>query len=185
MNTRRRALAGAASGASAPAQSSGLTFPASLLHLPQSQVARSEDAVSNRVLQLDVWAQRLGEAFGIPFTTFTLNPLPTDFGGDAAAAAFAALASLAHRLERVSLERRSGKWGLYFTREPALLAQERRADAIPLKDAPLDVRERFLSKSEDFFRQYLHLCADRLGSMQTSVSHADRTLELLATIRLE
>jgi hypothetical protein len=185
MNTRRRALAGAASGAPAPGQNSGLTFPARLLHPPQSQVAHSEDAVSNRVVQLDVWAQRLGEAFGIPFTTFALNPLPTDFGGDAVAGALAALASLAHRLERVSLERRSGKWGLYFTREPALLAHERRADALSLKDASLDVRERFLCKSEEFFRQYLQVCGDRLGSMKSSVSHADRTLELLGNIRLE
>jgi hypothetical protein len=184
MDTRRRALTGASAGETG-ARGSGLCFPATLLHPPQSQVARSEDLVSNRVAQLDTWAQRLGEGFGIPFTTFALNPLPTDFGGDAAAAALGAMASLVHRLERVSIERRSGKWGIYFTREPALLAQERRAETVPLKDAPLDMRERFLSCSEDFFRQYLKLCEHRLGTMQASVAQADRTLQLLADIRLE
>ena len=183
MTTRRRALTGASAGETG-AHDSGLSFPATLLHPPQSQVTRSEDLVSNRVAQLDAWASRLGEGFGIPFTTFALNPLPTDFAGDAAAAALAAMASIVHRLERVSIERRSGKWGLYFTREPALLAQERRADSVPLKDAPLDVRERFLSLSEDFFRQYLTLCEQRLGSMKTSIAQADRTLQLLADIRL-
>jgi hypothetical protein len=185
MNTRRRALTGAASPGPSGPQTPGLSFPATLLHPPQSQIARSEDAVSNRIIQLDVWAQRLGEGFGLPFTTFALNPLPTDFAGDRAATVLAAMASLVHRLERISIERRSGKWGLYFTREPALLTQERRADPSPLKDAPLDVRERFLSVSEDFFRQYLKLCESRLGSMQTSVTQADRTLQLLANMRLE
>jgi len=85
----------------------------------------------------------------------------------------------------VSLERRSGRWGLFFTREPALIATERRAETVLLKDAPLDVRERFLQKSEYFFREYLKLCEDRLGRMKGSVEDADCTLELLGTLRLE
>lgn len=75
--------------------------------------------------------------------------------------------------------------GAYFTREPAALIQDRKAEAVPLKDAPLDVRERFLLKSEEFFRAYLQLCEDRLGRMHDSVSQADRTLELLERMRFE
>lgn len=161
----------------------GLTFPKSLIHPPQSQVSRSEDAVSNRVSQLDMWAQRLGEGFGISFTSFTLNPLESSL--NRANLAIAMLAALAYRDERVSLERRSGRWGLFFTREPALIANERRAETVLLKDAPLDVRERFLQKSEYFFREYLKLCEDRLGRMKGSVEDADSTLELLGTLRLE
>jgi len=54
-----------------------------------------------------------------------------------------------------------------------------------LKDAPLDVRERFLVKSEEFFWAYLKLCEDRLGRMRGAVAKADRTLELLNSLRLE
>lgn len=161
----------------------GLTFPKSLIHPPQSQLTRSEDAVSNRVTQLDIWAQRLGEGFGISFTTFILNPIEQRLNN--ANVAIAMLATLAQRDERVSLERRNGRWGLYFTREPALIANERRAEAVLLKDAPLDVRERFLARSEQFFREYLSLCKDRLGRMKGSVEHADRTLNLLETLSLE
>lgn len=160
----------------------GLTFPRRFIHPPQSQLSRSEDAVSNRVSQLDTWAQRLGEGFGISFTAFTLNPVARSLNDNPV---IAMLAALAQRDERVSLERRGGRWGLFFTREPALIANERRAETVLLKDAPLDVRERFLQKSEDFFREYLKLCEDRLGRMKGSVEQADHTLLLLGTIRLE
>ena len=60
----------------------------------------------------------------------------------------------------------------------------RKTETIALKDAPLDVRERFLVKSEEFFRAYLKLCEDRLGKMKTSVTQADKTLELLSNLRL-
>jgi len=65
------------------------------------------------------------------------------------------------------------------------MAQERKADAVPLKDAPLDIRERFLSKSEDFVRAYLKLCEDRLGRMQGAVARADQTLALLGQLQLK
>src|SRR3989442_118419 len=86
----------------------GLTFPKSLIHPPQSQLSHSEDAVSNRVTQLDVWAQRLGEGFGISFTTFILNPIEQSINN--ANVAIAMLATLARRDERVSLERRASRW---------------------------------------------------------------------------
>ncbi|MEJ0039280.1 MAG: hypothetical protein WDO68_25035 [Gammaproteobacteria bacterium] len=141
--------------------------------------------MTNRVVQLDTWAHKLGEGFGIPFTTFSLNPLQNSLNDNGLAVVAAVLSALSHRDERVSLERRGGRWGLYFTREPAALTQERRADAVPLKDAPLDVRERFLGKSESFFREYLKLCEDRLGRMKEAVDSADQTLELLDQLQLK
>jgi hypothetical protein len=179
MAMRRRALTSANHDSSRPNPGQGLTFQANLLYPPQSQIAKYEDAVTHRVLQLDAWAQRMGEGFGISFTNFSLNPLQTDFGDGGMALVATMLTALTHRDERVSLERRSGRWGLYFTREPAALVQERRAEAVPLKDAPLDIRERFLSRSEDFIRAYLKLCEDRLGRMKSAVSAADQTLVLL------
>jgi hypothetical protein len=167
-----------------PANTDELTFPAHLIHPPQSQLTRSEDAVSNRIAQFDTWAQQLGQGFGISSTSFVLNP-PEAENDAAASTLLLMLRALAYRQERVSLERRSGRWGLYFTREPAIIAQERRAEAVSLKDAPLDVRERFLIKSEQFFRGYLKLCEDRLGQMQGSVAKADQTLKLLSTLHLD
>jgi hypothetical protein len=162
-----------------------LTFQANLLYPQLSQLAHYEDAVTQRIVQLDAWAQRLGEGFGIPFTTFSLNPMQNNFGDGGLAALTTMLTALTHRDERVSLERRSGRWGLYFTREPAALAQERKSDAVLLKDAPLDMRERFLSRSEDFVRAYLALCEDRLGRMQGAVTSADQTLTLLGQLQLK
>jgi hypothetical protein len=185
MPSRNRALTSANHASSQPNSTHGLTFPASLLFPHQSQIAKYEDAVTHRVQQLDAWAQRMGEGFGISFTTFSLNPLTNTFGDGGMAMVATMLASLAHRDERVSLERRAGRWGLYFTREPAALAQERRAEAVPLKDAPLDIRERFLSRSEVFVRAYLKLCEDRLSRMQSAVNTADQTLTLLDQLQLK
>lgn len=163
-----------------------ITFNTALIRPPQSQVQRSEDAVSDRVARLDAWAEQLGRGFGIPFATFELNPVPDDNElTPNARAVILALRHLTHRAERVSLERRGGKWGLYFTRDASLVGQERRSDAVALKDAPLDVRERFLQRSEEFFRSYLKLCEDRIGTMNGSVAVADRTLNLLESVRLE
>ena len=184
MSTQDRALASASSAASSAIRAKNLTFKADLLYPQQSQLTRYEDAVAQRIVQLDTWAQRLGEGFGISFTTFVLNPPPSNFGDTGVEMVAAVLVAFTQRIERVSLERRSGRWGLYFTREPAALSQERRTEAVPLKDAPLDVRERFLTRSEEFIREYLKLCEDRLGRMKGAVSSADATLDLLENLRL-
>jgi hypothetical protein len=184
MTEDNRALTGTNPVGPKTPRAKGLTFQADLLLPPKSQVTQYEDAVTQRIVQLDAWAQRLGEGFGISFTGFSLNPLQTNFGDSGLAAVATMLTALTHRDERVTLERRSGRWGLYFTREPAALAQERKMDAVPLKDAPLDIRERFLSNSENFFRQYLQLCEDRLGRMRGAVASADHTLALLDQLAL-
>jgi len=140
----------------------------------------------DRVARLDACAEQLGRGFGIPYTNFELSPIPDDDPMTAnARAVIMALRLLTHRAERITLERRGGRWGLYFTREPALVTQERRAEPVPLRDAPLDVRERFLRRSQEFFRTYLKLCEDRLGTMNSSVETADATLQLLENVSLE
>jgi hypothetical protein len=171
-------------GASVVSSKSALTFPAALYQPPQSQVTRAEDAVADRIAKLDTRAAQLGAAFGIPFTSFILNPVELPTGNSGWVMAIGILGKLANRDERISLERRGGQWGLYFTRDPAAIAQERRSDTVALRDAPLNIRETFLLKSESFFREYLDLCKDRLGTMQNSVVGADRTLELLDGLRL-
>src|SRR6266404_6567338 len=148
MKSKNRSLTGTIATSSETAGSMELIFPARLIHPPQSQIARSEDAVSDRVTQLDTWAQQLGQSFGITLTNFVLNPRASVAHKDGLELLGAFVEALAYREERVSLERRSGKWGLYFTRAPAVMSQDRNQETVPLRDAPLDVRERFLIESE-------------------------------------
>jgi hypothetical protein len=163
---------------------SDLTFPAHLIQPPQSQLTRYEDAVADRIRQLDAFAQRFGEAMGLPYRDFLLDPVaaPTDASGTTMLTLM--LRELSARHERVSLERRNGRWGLYFTKEPAIISQDRGFESILLKDAPLDVREKFLGVSGTFFEKYLELCEDRLGSMKAAVGQADTTIERLLSLKL-
>lgn len=120
-------------------------------------------------------------------TNFELNPLDAKQLGDGLSPGWKAVAQaclvLTRQPERITLERREGRWALFFTRDRAPLdSASAPRSAVPLKDAPLDVRERFLQRSEDFFRAYLALCEDRLGRMKTAILQADRTLALLAAI---
>lgn len=137
MTTQDRALTSANPRGSRSFRGKELTFQGNLLYPQQSQLTQYEDAVTQRIAQLNAWGQRLGEGFGISFTTFSLNPVQQDFGNGGLAAVATMLTALTQRDERVSLERRSGRWGLYFTREPAALTQERKAEAVPLKGCAL------------------------------------------------
>src|SRR5258706_4918572 len=185
MTTQNRSLTGT-SATQSKGNNTGLIFPGRLIYPPQSQVARTEDAVTDRINQLDVHAQGLGQGFSISFTSFVLNPLPEPAKNSDVTALAVTFASLLHRAERVSLERRANRWGLYFTREAAFVgSQDRKTESVPLKDAPLDVREKFLLKTEEFFRAYLDLCGDRLGKMHDCVAQGDRTLALLSNLTLE
>lgn len=181
MSVRRRTPTGVVP-IGQPAQ--GLQFPPSLLHPPQTQITRYSDSVTDRIERLDLHARRLGEGFGIPYTAFVLNPLALPSDTSPASIAVAALERFLIREERVSLERRSGRWGLFFVRAPSLVGREAPSEPQPLREAPLDVRERFLLKSEQFFREYLELCEDRLGKMKLAVNAADRTVTLLDRVEL-
>ena len=182
MHTRRSTSKGVVAFGSNPEAS--LSFPASLLHPPQSQVTRYSDSVSDRITQLDMHAQRLGEGFGIPLTSFVLNSVALPLDSNASSIALVALERLLVREERVTLERRNGRWGLFFSRAPSIVGRELPSEPVSLREAPLDIRERFLLRSEDFFREYLKLCENRLASMQRSVGAADRALALLKDLRL-
>src|SRR5437868_10298072 len=122
MERKRRSRGSAGLTAQIPGSTTALTFPAALIHPPQSQFARSEDAVSDRINRLELYALKLAEGFGISFTTFQLNPLQGPIDDSGVAALVAVLGAFARREERVSLERRGGKWGLYYTREPAVIS---------------------------------------------------------------
>ena len=139
MKSKNRSLTGTIATSSETAASTEITFPARLIHPPQSQIARSEDAVSNRVTQLDTWAQQLGQSFGITLTNFVLNPRASVAHKDGLELLGAFVEALAYREERVSLERRSGKWGLYFSRAPAGRPQSS-AQRPERCSAPLDSR---------------------------------------------
>ena len=167
-----------------PAALTALTFPAKLLSPQRSQFGLSADTVTDRITQLDAWAQQRGTGFGILFT-FELNPSERPTGTSGWEVAATVLGALAHEHERVALERRNGRWGLYFSRSPALIAQDRRVETMPLREAPLEARQRFLVRSEDFVRAYLALCEARLGGMREAIAQADRTLALLDGMRLE
>lgn len=178
---RRRSQTGTLSTVAA---NQSLGFPADLIHPPQSQLVKYADSVSDRIARLDLSAQRMAEGFGVSFTTFVLNPIPTPQSSDNAALVLAALRAFTHKEERVTLERRSGRWGLYYMRGAPVVGNEAPVEPLPLRDAPLDVRERFLSASETFFREYLRLCEERLSRMRSSIGAADQTIEMIANIRL-
>ncbi|MFN0009572.1 MAG: hypothetical protein ACKVXR_16870 [Planctomycetota bacterium] len=167
-----------------------LTFPADLVLPPKSQVIQYEDRVTERIVALDTYARELGTGFGIPMTGFYLNdfPVPDSKIDSIPLAVLTVLGTVLTRdIEHISMERRDGRWGLYFTRIANPLVQRQSHSSggfVPLKDAPLDVRERFLARSEAFFRRYLDQCGDRLASMKGAVDSADRTIAMLASLHL-
>ena len=159
-----------------------LTFPRDLFRPPTDQVTQYADQVTDRIVHMDHYAAMLGKSFGIPLTHWQLNETPVIDERNV----FAAFATvLSYQPEFVSLERRKGTWGLYYFRGPAYIKHGDSAHVAPLKEAPLDARERFLQRSEEFFRAYLQTCEGRLGKMRSAVDAADRTIELLADINLE
>ena len=166
-------------------QAHGFSLPPELILPSQSQVGKYADGVASRIIQLDERAKSLGERLGISLTSFKLTEPKQLPGSGGLEAVVNALAILVHREERVSLERRNGRWGLYFTREPTAMERDRGAEVMTLRDAPLDVRERFLLRSEDFFREYLALCTDRLGRMKTAIKCGDDTIRGLDELILE
>ena len=186
MTRHRRSLTGSSASTSGGFDSApALTFPAALVHPPRSQVTQYSDLIADKIRQLDYAAQRLGEGFGVSFNSFVLNPAPKPPADNGVAVALVMLAELGRREERISLERRGGQWGLFFTRHAALIGQDKAVETVSIRDAALDVRERFLQRSEEFFREYLTLCEDRLGRMKISAQAGDRTIALLAHLSLE
>jgi len=92
-------------------------------------------------------------------------------------------------VEQVTLEHRDGRWGLYYFRGPAALGPSAsttiRPSTVPLKDAPLTVRERFLQRSESFFRRYIETVEGRLAKVKESVAAGDAALAMLEKMSLK
>lgn len=100
---------------------------------------------------------------------------------------------IAHVLDRVFqdrewvlLERREGHWRLFYHREaPALGGNTGRSTVVPLRDSPLEIRQRFLEHSEGFFRTYLDTCRERIERMKSALEQADRALAFLEGTEFE
>jgi hypothetical protein len=114
---------------------------------------------------------------------------PSSNGADLLFAFGVALTKSMTPLEQVTLEQREGKWGLYYHRGPApfgsAAATTVKPSSVPLKDAPLAVRERFLRHAEAFFRRYVEGAGTRLARMKESVEGGDAALEMLESLSLK
>jgi hypothetical protein len=82
-----------------------------------------------------------------------------------------------------------GRWGLYYYRGPAAFgpssATNVKPSTVPIKDAPLAVRERFLRHAEAFFSQYIKMAESRLTQVKASVEGGDAALRLLESLKLD
>lgn len=166
----------------APPQSTAISFPKDLLQSPPTQLQAYEDAVAGRVRELDARASQLARGFGIGYSPGVHLQEAAEYEGTEV---LLLLGKMLIPTQRVSLEKVNGNWGLVYTYEPGVVKMGNdRGMRVPLRDAPLDVREKFLRRSEEFFRRYLDSCKDRLAGMKDAVSAGDRTLELLQRIQL-
>ncbi len=164
-------------------QPAPFSFPKALLAPPPTQVQQYGDAVSLRIRELEAAASKLAGGFGIGFSPGMLldEAQEQDNTTDLALMFIKSMMSK----QRVSLEKVGGAWGLIYSYEPGIVKiAGDRPHSGPLRDAPLDVREKFLRRSEEFFRRYLSTCGGRLDSMKAAVDAGDTTLELLRSIKL-
>jgi hypothetical protein len=165
--------------------STDLSFRRDLIIPEQPQVAKYGDLVADRIRRLDEYAAALGRGFGLPFTPGIELDEGMRASHQAPADAVAVLGLVFSSSKLVSLERRKGQWGLYYASRPSMvLANREHTTVVPLKDAPLDVREAFLLRAEEFFHAYLATCENRLGSMKQAVESGDRALALLERLQL-
>lgn len=167
------------SAATAPAP---LTFPQALLRTPPSQLDMAQDEVTKVVEQLDERARHFGTTLGISMPNFDLNDVANEVSQSEGWIVLAV--ALTRSPECVSLEKRDGRWGLWYTKVPPVLASSQRPVAsVPLRDAPLEARMKFLRKSEEFFREYLKRAEEGLGSPQQAADIGKQTLAMLDRIK--
>lgn len=172
--------------ASGVTESRALTFPGELLHPPKAQLVQYEDALNHRVALLDEKANTFGTFFGVPMRDYEIDPLEKPTGEDGAAALWV-LARMSLDREYFTLERaQNGVWGVYYTKKPGMFNQAAGViGPLPIRQASLDVRKKFLEKSEAFFREYLKRCNARFVDLKGTIAAGDRTLELLSQVKLE
>ena len=176
------------SAASSEGAQDGLTFRAELLRPVPSQLELAHDEVTRVVEQLDERARDLGKALGVSMTTFEINPvaIPETLAkaDQSSKALYEAFATLTRSQEVVTLEKRDGKWGLWYRHTPSpFVAAGRPATTVPLRDAPLEARMKFLHKSAEFFDAYLKRAQEGLGSPQQAAAAGMRALEMLNNIK--
>jgi hypothetical protein len=159
-----------------------ITFPEDLLRPTPSQLELAQDEVTRVVEQLDERARHYGTKLGVSMTNFELSE-----SSDALSRSEpwqGLVIAMTRNQEFVSLEKRDGRWGLWHTRTPPPLASSGRSvTTVPLRDAPLEARMKFLHKSEQFFREYLERVQQGLGSPQQAAERGKLTLELLDRIK--
>ncbi|NOJ80497.1 hypothetical protein [Myxococcus xanthus] len=166
------------SAASVPAP---LTFPQAVLRPIPSQLELAQNEVTKVVELCDERARHFGTMLGISMSAFELNDPPNTTGQTDA---LALLVALTRSVESVSLERRDGRWGLWYTKSaPVLSSSQRPTTTVPLRDAPLEARMQFLRKSEEFFREYLKRTEEGLGSPQQAAEMGKSTLAMLDNIK--
>jgi hypothetical protein len=149
------------------------------------EVGEYEDQVTARIRELDERMARLATASGVAMADFVLEPAEPADAADEPDIISACIGAFVQRGERVTLERKDRQWGLFFARDAALIGVRDSAALVPLKDAPLDARVRFLLRSEEFVRVYVERCKERMERMKAALAAADRTLEALDDSRSE
>jgi hypothetical protein len=164
-------------GAAAP-----MTFPEDLLRPTPSQLELAQDEVTRVVEQLDERARHYGTKLGVSMTNFELSEVSDTITRSENWQVL--LIAMTRNQEFISLEKRDGRWGLWHTRTPPPLASAGRSvTTVPLRDAPLEARMKFLHKSEQFFREYLERVKQGLGSPQQAAERGKLTLALLDSIK--
>jgi len=131
---------------------------------PKSEMATWADQINDRISQLNDYAIRLGNKYGLASTPLLLHSTVTVGTPDSIIS------------DQVTLERHEGNWGLYCHRLVGGVTKQ----IVPLKDAPLAIRELFLQRAEPFFREYLERIESRLEQVKQSVAGGDAALSFLA-----
>lgn len=121
------------------------------------------DGVTEQIRKLDDVARRLGEEHdvefdrGIDLEPYTKGELEAAAGG---LTVWGVLTIIAHTSRRVSLEKIGGTWGLFYARTNAEHNYGRAPKTVRLQDAPLEMRERFLARADEFFTKYMALVGE-------------------------
>ena len=74
---------------------------------------------------------------------------------------------------------------LLYGRNSSARSGSRRHDPVPLRDAPLEARAKFLRRSESFFRQYFDKAKANLAKPHEAAEIGRRTLDLINSIEME
>lgn len=159
----------------------GYVIDSSLIVPPRDQLSAYADSVSGCVEALNDRAVRLAEGFGMAMTPgYNINPETTDTGN----AGLDVIKAVLHRNEYFSIDRKSGRWAIFYSRDPSAMGGAP-AVHVSLRDAPLDVREKFLQHSAAFFDMYLQRSQDRLAQMKSALTAGGQTLAMLDSITLK